>query len=281
MDWRGWGKGDGWRKRKGREGDRDPEGGSRGEAPLSGARELRSPWEDPLPTLSALPATPPPDPAPTFWKFGGNAPSFFIKYFTGHCAGCWGHSQTEPHVTPTLQRLLGKEEASSSDTGGKKRAGGAGARTRSPRSWTERAWQPLPLSSPSDSPEPIAGPSGQEVGGPPVPVMLLRRGRGGGPGGRCTRPWDLGPRQLKPVVPPHLPGVKGTLPHWTLCCVLPAPPPPGQLTPSTVPRVCSHQTLTPCATRLVNGGAGGQGHPSLPHGLSKARPLGLFGSRRA
>lgn len=192
MDWRGWGKGDGWRKRKGREGDRDPEGGSRGEAPLSGARELRSPWEDPLPTLSALPATPPPDPAPTFWKFGGNAPSFFIKYFTGHCAGCWGHSQTEPHVTPTLQRLLGKEEASSSDTGGKKRAGGAGARTRSPRSWTERAWQPLPLSSPSDFSRAHCGAVGAGSWGAPSSCDAAAAGEGGRSGRQVYPALGLG-----------------------------------------------------------------------------------------
>lgn len=160
---------------EGRGGGQRPRGREqRGGASLRGRRAEVS-LGNPLPTLSALPA-PTLDPAATFWKFGGNAPNFFIKYFTGHCAGCWGHSQTEPHVTPTLQRLLGKEEASSSKTGGKKRAGAAGARIREAE--RKEPGSPFPSAAPLTSPEPIAGPSGQEVRGPPVPVMLLRRGRG-------------------------------------------------------------------------------------------------------
>lgn len=269
MDWRGGGRETaGGRGREGR--DRDPEGGSEGRRLLSGARELRSPWK-PLHSLSA--ARPDPRPSRYFLEVWGNAPNFFIKYFTGHCAGCGEHSQTEPHVTPTLQEAPRKGGGLQQQDGRKEKGWGSrGSDPESEKAGRKEPGSPFPSAAPLTltSPEPIAGPSGQEVGGGPSSCDAAAEG--GRSGGRCTPALGLGALGLgAPAIearcsaPPARSQGDSAPVDPLLCPPCPTPAPAAHT--SRVLRVCSHQTLTPCATRPVSGRAGGQGAIITPWAL--------------
>lgn len=113
LNWRQWGEG---RARAGEEGrrERDPEGGRRGEAGWSTPAFPRSgpPRDGALP-LSELPL------GPCSLEVRGNPPRVLIEYFTATVRGAGGfHRRTSrDSVTLTLQKLLGKQEASCSRKG--------------------------------------------------------------------------------------------------------------------------------------------------------------------
>lgn len=145
-----------------------------------------------------------------------------------------------------------------------------------------KSWAALPSAAPLDFSRAHCGAVGAEVGGPPVPVMLLRRGRGrsgrqvylalglGGPGtgapapeARCSAPPARSRRDSAPVDP--------------LLCP-PCPTPPRQLTHSRVLRVCSHSDSHPMCHKACQRQGGRAGAPIITPWVSKAWPLGLFRS---